>query len=119
MSTDMNGMSNSSGLSLGDLPHIRQSVRDILTTPIGSRVMRRDYGSFIPSLIDHPANGANRLRLAAASYAAIRRWEPRIVLTRVGFELGMDGTASIDIEAMRVDGPNAGQSINLSTQVIR
>ncbi len=114
----MIGMNNASGRSLDDMPHIRQSVRDILTTPIGSRVMRREYGSYIPSLIDHPANGANRLRLAAASYAAIRKWEPRIVLTRVGFELGMDGSASIDIDAMRVDGPSAGQTISLTTQVV-
>lgn len=113
----MSGMNLATGTALDDLPHIRQSVRDILTTPIGSRVMRREYGSYIPSLIDHPANGANRLRLAAASYIALRRWEPRITLTRIGFELGMDGAATLDIEAMRVDGPSAGQSINLATRI--
>lgn len=115
----MSGMNVSDGTTLDDLAHIRQSVRDILTTPLGSRVMRREYGSLIPSLIDHPANGANRLRLAAASYMAIRRWEPRIVLTRVGFELGMDGAASIDIEAMRVDGPSIGQTVSISTGIDR
>lgn len=99
------------------MPHIRQSISDILTTPIGSRVMRREYGSYVPNLIDHPANGANRLRLAAASYIAIRRWEPRIELTRIGFELGTDGRATVDIDAMRVDGPSAGIAINLSTRI--
>lgn len=113
----MSGMNLTTGAALADLPHIRQSVKDILTTPIGSRVMRREYGSYIPSLIDHPANGANRLRLAAASYMAIKRWEPRIELTRVGFELGADGAATIDIEAMRVDGPSTGQSVTLSAKV--
>jgi phage baseplate assembly protein W len=114
----MSGMEIDTGAALEDLPHIRQSVRDILTTPIGSRVMRREYGSHIPSLIDHPANGANRLRLTAATYAALRRWEPRIVLTRVGFEIGTDGAATLDIEAMRADGPSAGQSLELTTRLL-
>jgi len=113
----MIGMNAGTGTTLDDLAHIRQSVRDILTTPIGSRVMRRDYGSYIPSLIDHPANGANRLRLAAASYIALRRWEPRIAITRIGFELGINGAATLGIEAMRVDGQSAGQPINLATRI--
>ena len=28
--------------------HIKQSIADILLTPIGSRLQRRDYGSRIP-----------------------------------------------------------------------
>uniref|UniRef100_UPI0026076D20 ATPase domain-containing protein n=1 Tax=uncultured Sphingobium sp. TaxID=316087 RepID=UPI0026076D20 len=46
-------------LGLSDAPVKLASatgVRDILTTPIGSRLMRRDYGSLIPELIDQPAN---------------------------------------------------------------
>ena len=36
------GMNNQTGLSISEAEHIRQSVRDILVTPIGSRVMRRE-----------------------------------------------------------------------------
>ena len=45
-------------LNTGRLPvleanaHLNQSIADILTTPIGTRVMRPDYGSNIPRLID-------------------------------------------------------------------
>ena len=35
------GMSRHSGMAIEDLDHIRQSVSDILQTPVGSRVMRR------------------------------------------------------------------------------
>ena len=38
--------------------HIKQSIADILLTPIGSRIQRRDYGSRIPELIDRPMNHA-------------------------------------------------------------
>ena len=37
---------------------IQQSLQDIITTPIGSRVMRREYGSLIFELLDQPINDA-------------------------------------------------------------
>lgn len=39
----MNGISATTGRPLSGIDHLRQSIRDILTTPIGSRVMRRLY----------------------------------------------------------------------------
>jgi len=36
------------GDMLTDLDYIRQSVRDILLTPVGTRVMHRQYGSLCP-----------------------------------------------------------------------
>lgn len=41
------GMNRGSGRTVTDLEHIRQSVSDILITPIGSRTMRRSYGSLL------------------------------------------------------------------------
>ena len=46
------GMNSQTGLSIAEVEHIRQSVRDILVTPVGSRVMRREYGSLLSALID-------------------------------------------------------------------
>nr|VFK47168.1 MAG: hypothetical protein BECKTC1821D_GA0114238_104214 [Candidatus Kentron sp. TC] len=40
----MAGMSAFTGKHFSDIAHLRQSITDILTTPIGSRVMRREYG---------------------------------------------------------------------------
>lgn len=63
----MIGVDASTGKPLSDLDHLRQSLRDILTTRIGTRVMRRDYGSRIPDLIDRPITP----RLAVELYAAV------------------------------------------------
>jgi phage baseplate assembly protein W len=103
----MIGMNNTTGRAISDLGHIWQSVRDILTTPIGSRVMRRDYGSLIPELIDQPMNPATQLRLISASVSALVRWEPRIRISSVRFSLGPDGGAVLDIEGDRIDGPRS------------
>lgn len=84
----MNGMNRSTGAALSGIEHLKQSVRDILTTPLGSRVMRRQYGSLLPSLIDQPDNASTRVRLYAAVASALMRWEPRLRLSRVGLVKG-------------------------------
>ena len=79
----MTGMHRNSGTRLDSLAHLRQAIADILTTPLGSRLQRRTYGSLIPDLIDQPANDATRLRMYAATASALMRWEPRLRITRV------------------------------------
>ncbi|EKM0775929.1 baseplate assembly protein, partial [Escherichia coli] len=54
------GMSQSNGKAITDTDHLRQSVRDILLTPQGSRIARREYGSLLSALIDQPQNPALR-----------------------------------------------------------
>ena len=76
-------MNRETGGAIGDLDLISQSITDILTTRIGTRVMRREYGSLLPELVDQPFNDATRLRVYAASVMAIMRWEPRVSLTRI------------------------------------
>lgn len=106
-----------SGRGLVEIDHIRQSVRDILATRIGSRVMRRTYGSLVPELIDQPGNPANLLRLRAATVMAILTWEPRLDITRVGFDLGADGVATVDLDAVRRGGPRGREPISLSVRI--
>ncbi|SPK73054.1 Bacteriophage P2 Baseplate assembly protein GPW [Cupriavidus taiwanensis] len=101
------GMNTATGRTLTDRDHIAQSVRDILTTPIGTRVMRRDYGSLLPELIDQPQHQTTRLRAMSATVSALLRWEPRLRISRVAFETTADGRLFIDIEQQRVDGPRA------------
>lgn len=79
----MPGMNATTGRQLNDIEHLRQSVTDILTTPIGSRVMRRDYGSLLPELIDKPLNGATALRAYSATVIALMKWEPRLRIERI------------------------------------
>lgn len=113
----MTGTSRDTGRRLDEAGHIRQSIRDILTTPIGSRVMRREYGSLLPDLIDHPGNPANRMRVMAATVMAIARWEPRVAVSRVGFDIAMDGKVILEMDATRRAGPRAGQRLNLAIPI--
>jgi phage baseplate assembly protein W len=76
-------MNRHNGRHIDGLEHLRQSVSDILSTPIGSRVMRRDYGSLVPALLDQPDNEATQVRLQAAVAGALMRWEPRMRLARI------------------------------------
>lgn len=74
----MIGMNENTGRSLSGLDHIRQSIRRILMTPIGSCIERREFGSLLPDLIDSPLNDTTRMQAIAASASAIARWEPRV-----------------------------------------
>lgn len=98
------GMNAKTGLNLTGSDHIRQSIEDILTTPVGSRVMRRAYGSLIPELIDQPLTKANILRLYAATAIALATWEPRISLTEVRFQSGKNGKATIEVQGISSEG---------------
>lgn len=79
----MDGTSALTGKSLGGIDHLRQSIRDILTTPIGSRVMRREYGSRVIRLIDAPVNRLTLMEIYAATAEALAKWEPRLRLEQV------------------------------------
>lgn len=50
-------MDKVSGKPLADFSHLQQSIMDILSTPIGSRPMRRDYGSRLFQRLDAPLTG--------------------------------------------------------------
>jgi phage baseplate assembly protein W len=97
------GMNRDTGEAITDIEHIRQSVRDILLTPVGTRVMRRSYGSLLSALIDQPQNEALRLQIMSACYMAILQWEPRIKLTGISYESAFDGGMVVEITGTRSD----------------
>ena len=113
MTVRYQGMNRNTGLGISDTEHISQSIRDILLTPVGSRVMRREYGSLLSALIDMPQNPALRLQIMVACYSAIQKWEPRIRLTAISFETGDAGEMYVDITGMRTD-PGASVSTTVS-----
>jgi phage baseplate assembly protein W len=113
----MLGMSRTTGKALGGDAHLAQSIGDILTTPIGSRVGRRDYGSLLPELIDQPMNPAGRIRLFAATAMAIARWEPRIRLTRVSLTGAVDGAFALLLEGQRTDSSQPNSFTRLTIPV--
>ncbi|MFK4764544.1 GPW/gp25 family protein [Desulfobaculum sp. SPO524] len=94
----MRGVDAKSGGTLSGLEHVRQSVRDILTTPVGSRVMRREYGSRLPRLVDAPMTGETLVELYAATAEALARWEPRLRVERVSAREAGAGHVAIDVQ---------------------
>lgn len=64
------------GKVLDGWDHVRQSITTILSTRIGTRIMRRDFGSRIPDLIDRPMNDATLMAIFSATASAL---EPRQV----------------------------------------
>jgi phage baseplate assembly protein W len=107
----MMGMDARTGKALSGDAHLAQSIANILSTPVGSRIMRRDYGSRVPDLIDAPAHAATRVQLYA-----VMRWEPRITLTRVALSIidALQGRWVLALVGTRTD---TGESVDLSVPV--
>lgn len=115
----MIGTSAETGKIISGMEHLRQSISRLLTTPVGSRVMRRDYGSYVFELIDQPGNKANKLKVYSAIVDALLRWEPRVLPTKVTlisntpesgqFEIDIEGIAVTDIDDI-----SAGGDLHLS-----
>lgn len=76
-------MNSTTGRRIEGIDHLRQSVVKVLTTPLGSRVMRRDFGSGLFDLIDKNITASLKMQMFAATVEALRKWEPRIEVKRV------------------------------------
>lgn len=85
------------GSEINGLEDLKQSIRDIITTPIGSRVMRRDYGSRLFDLVDAPINRRTISAIYAATASALRRWEPRFKLQQVSLDSAGIGRVSLTV----------------------
>lgn len=108
----MIAMNASTGRRMSLLDHIRQSVRDILMTPLGTRLCRRGYGSEIPELIDQPLNGVTVMRIYAAVAYRLALWEPRISLSSVNLNRDAGGAVSVVLQ-----GVTNGAAVEFSVQV--
>lgn len=114
----MRGMDRQTGATMSGVAHLRQSVLNILTTPLGSRVYRRYYGSRLFELLDQPSNDAWAVEVYAATASALARWEPRLSVKRVQVTRRDNGTMLIDVtgeylingEPVFLDGLQIGNS---------
>ncbi|MBC2657740.1 GPW/gp25 family protein [Pseudomonas sp. MSSRFD41] len=79
----MIGMDRRTGQSLSGIAHVRQSIEDILGTPLGSRRMRPEYGSNLRRFVDLPVTGGWKSAVQAEVARALLRWEPRLKLEQV------------------------------------
>lgn len=62
---------------------IENSIKDILLTPLGSRVMLPEYGSRLFELIDRKVDDEFRADLACFVIEAVEKWEKRVKIDEV------------------------------------
>lgn len=87
----MIGVDRSTGQQSTGLDHLKQSIEDILTTPLKSRRMRPEYGSNLRRFVDLPVNEGWKSAVQAEVARALGRWEPRLQLERVKIVSVLDG----------------------------
>jgi len=72
-------ITNRGNLALSDAERsIEESVRAIIGTAMGERVMRPDFGCRIHELIFHPNNQSTASLMSYYVQEALIKWEPRV-----------------------------------------
>ncbi|MDD2059141.1 GPW/gp25 family protein [Pseudomonas putida] len=93
----MIGLDRRTGQPIAGLAHLRQSIEDILTTPLGSRRMRPEYGSHLRRYVDLPVNEGWKSAVQAEVARALGRWEPRLKLERVRVTAVVGGQITLQL----------------------
>lgn len=110
----MIGMNAQNGQAIKDLTeHVKQSINDIINTPVGTRLMRKDYGSVVPYMIDQPMNSATTLQLYSSIATALMVWEKRITLNAIALTINAQGQGQIELDAKIND-----QQVRLNVPVL-
>jgi phage baseplate assembly protein W len=99
-------MCRDTGKLLGELAHLKQSIVDILTTPIGSRLFE---------LVDMSINDMLKVKIYSESAEALGRWEPRFKCSKVTITTIESGKIELLLEGEYL--PN-GQKIKLDGVVV-
>lgn len=91
------GMNKETGKILTGQRHLKQSITDILTTPVGSRVMKREYGSRLFEMIDRPVNAQFKADVTREVAGSLARWEPRVQVKNVSVSTTENGSIVLDL----------------------
>lgn len=76
---------------------IKESIRIILETSKGERVMRPDFGCGIHEYVFSSMNTANLLRIENTIRDALTKWEPRIDVTNVKLDTPVEDEGKLMI----------------------
>lgn len=103
------GIDRNTGEVITGWDHVRQSLEVLISTAIGSRVERRDYGCDIEGLIDKPQNEETVVDFAIAIAEALEPrpfdngrflGEPRFQINRFTYDLETPGVVTAAIEGV-------------------
>ncbi len=78
-------------------PNVEQSLRILLLTRLGERVMRPGYGSQAPRLVFAPGSEQYLRLLEETIREAVRDWEPRVSLDAVRAEADPADPAEVTV----------------------
>lgn len=108
----MAGIDKRTGKLLEEPEHIKQSVETILTTPVGSRVMRRDMGFNCLDVDGRPKLGLTKDRAEVAAMSALATYEPRIDRIAVTASFSQESELSaLDVRYTEIKSGKAGRVI--------
>jgi uncharacterized protein len=95
------GLNRRTGQIMRGWEHTLQSLGEILSTAFETRVMRRDFGSIVPDIIDHNITPDIMLRLVAGVAEACLKFEPNFRLTDATLlSIGADGRVEISLDGI-------------------
>lgn len=77
--------------------NVEQSLKILLMTNLGQRVMRFDFGSKAPSFVFSPGSVQYLGLLETTIREAVRDWEPRVDLEEVRAEPDLDDESRITV----------------------
>ncbi|MFJ4132395.1 GPW/gp25 family protein [Pseudomonas cyclaminis] len=96
----MIGMDRHTGQPISGIEHVRQSIEDILTTPLGSRRQRPEYGSQLRRFVDLPVTEGWKSAVQAEVARALGRWEPRLKLSQVRVTSVLNGRIEFELKGL-------------------
>lgn len=115
------GMNRDTGRLLIGIEHLQQSIRQILLTALGTRVMRRPFGCGLLDMIGQPYNTTTILQIYNRVADALRQWEPRFTLRKITPKwLNRDEQFTDQLQGqlqLTLVGDYHGQSIRLAVRV--
>jgi len=92
------GIDDRTGGLLTGWDHCVQSLRLILTTRVGTLIMRRDFGGGLVELQDRNPSPREMMAAYTRITTAIRLWEPGFRLQKLGIvRAGADGIYRLDM----------------------
>jgi phage baseplate assembly protein W len=92
--------------------NIEQSIRIILLTQLGERVMRPDFGCKAGQRVFAPGSVQNLRLLEVSVREALRDWEPRIEVDDVRAEAELESENRVKVEIFyRLRGTNTRQNL--------
>ncbi len=97
---------------------VRQSIRIILETQPGERLMRPEFGAGLERLLQAPNTLTTRRQIRDLITESIERWEPRVLLDRVDVSEVEEHPDTVRVEiAYRLRRSNEARRMGITMQM--